>query len=51
VPQQKIEHPRDIGVVVNGDMAIVYKITNTINNKPYIGWTSKTLSERLYQKN
>jgi len=30
-------------------MAIVYKITNTINNKPYIGWTSKTLSERFGQ--
>lgn len=27
-------------------MSIVYKITNIVNNKVYIGWTSKTLEER-----
>lgn len=30
-------------------MFIVYKITNKINNKIYIGLTSKTLEERWYQ--
>lgn len=29
-------------------MAIVYKITNLVNNKFYIGYTSKTLEERWY---
>jgi len=38
-----------IGRAELGNMAIVYKITNTVNNKPYIGWTSKTLSERFEQ--
>lgn len=30
-------------------MALVYKITNLVNNKSYIGWTGKTLSERWEQ--
>ena len=30
-------------------MAIVYKITNIINNKPYIGWTKKPLPVRWDQ--
>ena len=30
-------------------MAIVYKITNKLNQKPYIGWTKKSLDERWNQ--
>lgn len=30
-------------------MAFVYKITNNINNKSYIGWTSKVADNRWEQ--
>ena len=30
-------------------MAYIYKITNNINDKIYIGQTNYTLSERLHQ--
>ncbi len=36
----------DIGRVERGDMAFVYKITNTHNQKIYIGWTGKTVEDR-----
>jgi group I intron endonuclease len=33
-------------VIKNNIMAFVYKITNNINNKSYIGWTSKSVDNR-----
>lgn len=38
-----------IGVVESGDMAFLYKITNNINKKSYIGWTSKSVDIRWKQ--
>jgi group I intron endonuclease len=35
-----------IGAVGPGDMAYLYKITNLINNKCYVGWTGKTVEDR-----
>lgn len=34
---------------VNYNMYLIYKITNTVNNKIYIGQTHKSLKQRLYQ--
>ena len=36
----------DIGHADSGDMAFLYKITNNITNKCYIGWTGRTVDAR-----
>ena len=35
--------------IINRFMPIIYKITNTLNNKKYIGFTSKSIEERWRQ--
>jgi group I intron endonuclease len=40
---------QDTGVVGLGNMALVYKITNSITNKCYIGYTSKSVNDRWAQ--
>jgi group I intron endonuclease len=40
---------QDTGAVELGDMALVYKITNLVNAKCYIGYTTRSVSERWNQ--
>ena len=43
---QDLGQKRNIGVAELGNMAFLYKITNTITKKSYIGWTGKTVEGR-----
>lgn len=47
--QQKTEPVQDTGAAELGSMALVYKITNLVNGKCYIGYTTRSASERWKQ--
>lgn len=43
---QDLDTRPDFGRAEHGDMAFLYKITNTENQKCYIGWTGTTVTDR-----